>query len=140
MDSNYNDDTAADDLQSELTNLRLKNHALQLLLREHLNKFVSVQEEENGDEVSSTQRTLPTKKNTIPLASMVQNQTKAQSKGRVAEKVKAVYISTPEVLVVPQRQSVFERISEKDSGPKVWVENDLRRLINFTVAGKAVPL
>ena len=42
MDSNYNDETAADGSQSELTQLRLENQALQLLLREHLNKSISV--------------------------------------------------------------------------------------------------
>ena len=67
MDSNYNDETAASGSQSELTRLRLENQALQLLLKEHLNKSISVQEEEDGDEVSSTRQALPTKENTIPL-------------------------------------------------------------------------
>ena len=67
VDSNYNDKTAAGGSQSELTRLRLENQALQLLLKEHINKFISVQEEEDGDEVSSTRRALPAKKNTIPL-------------------------------------------------------------------------
>lgn len=33
VDSNYNNDTAADGSQSELTGLRLENQALQLLLK-----------------------------------------------------------------------------------------------------------
>lgn len=41
MDSNYNNDTTADGSQSELIILRLENQALQLLLREHMNKSVS---------------------------------------------------------------------------------------------------
>ncbi|KAM7515135.1 hypothetical protein LguiA_004718 [Lonicera macranthoides] len=35
-------------------------------------------------------------------------------------------------------QSSFERIIEKDSGPKAWAKNDLRKLISTAVAGKVI--
>ena len=100
MDSNYNDSTGADGSQDEITKLRLENQALQLFLREHLNRFVSVQAED-GDKVSSTRRVLPAKRNAVPLAPMVQHQTTAQSDCRIADKGKGVHIATPEVHVVP---------------------------------------
>ena len=102
VDSNYNDGTVAHESQDEITKLRLENHALQLLLREHLNRSEYVQAED-GDEVSSTRRVRPTERNIVPPALVVQNQTKAQSEGRIAEKNKAVHIATPDVPVVPQR-------------------------------------
>lgn len=51
--------------------------------------------------------------------------------------MKDVQISTPEVLIVAQRES--EMLSTKDAGPKTWAEQDLRRLIDSTVARKAIP-
>lgn len=40
--------------------------------------------------------------------------------------------------MITQRQSVFNRLIKKNAGPKMWAEHDLRRLINTTIAGKAV--
>lgn len=57
VDSNYNDDIAVDGSQSELTKLRLENQALQLLLRENLNK--STLQNEDDTEVSSTRWIVP---------------------------------------------------------------------------------
>ena len=45
---------------------------------------------------------------------------------------------TPEVPTVTQRTSVFDRIIENDARPKTWAEHDLMKLIESTVAGKAV--
>ena len=109
-----------------------------MLLREHLNKSVSVQAED-GDQVSSTRRFRPADRNALPPAPAVQNHSKAESEGRVMEKGKDVHIATSDIPTVHQRQSVFQRLTEKDSGPKVWAENDLRRLISSTVDGKAIP-
>ena len=118
MDSNYDDETATDGSQDEITKLRLENQALQLLLREHLIRSVFVQAEDD-DEVSSTRRFRPTNRNTLPQAPAVQNHSKAQSEGRATEKGNSVHIATPDVPTVHQRQSVFKRLTEKDSGPKV---------------------
>ena len=138
VENNYDDGMSGEESQGEITKLRLENQALQLLLREQLKKSISLQAED-GDEVSSTRRFRPTNRSTLPPVPPVQNHSKAQSEGPVTEKGKGVHIATPNIPTVHQRQSVFERLTEKDSGPKVWTENDLRRLISSTVTGKAIP-
>ena len=45
---------------------------------------------------------------------------------------------TPEVPEATQRTSVFDMIIENDARLKAWAEHDLRKLIDSTVAGKAV--
>lgn len=136
VDSNYNNDTAADGSQSELTGLRLENQALQLLLKQQLNKFISRQEEKDGTEVSSTRRADLAKKNTTPPIPIVQNKKQAQNKGRLADKAKAVHISTPEISVIPQRPSVFERLSENDSGSNIRVS----RMAPYLLRELLIPL
>lgn len=86
LDSNYDDDMAADDFESELTRLWLENQALQL----HLCKFVSQQEEADGTEASSTWWAVPPRESTVPPIPVFQNQAQAQKEGWLAEKAKAV--------------------------------------------------
>lgn len=63
--------------------------------------------------------------------------TPIQIQSQFAEKVKAVQIFTPELPVEAQRQSVFERITEKDVSPKAWAEHNLKRLIETIFTRKA---
>lgn len=73
-----------------------------------------------------------------PPILVVHTKAETHTKSRLAEKAKAVQISTLEVPVVVQRQSVLERLSGKDVGPKTWAEHDLRKVINFAIVGKAI--
>lgn len=62
---------------------------------------------------------IPTTKTTttllLPQFKLTPTPPPKNTEGRVAEKAKDVQISTLEFLVVAQRQSVFDRISEKDA-------------------------
>ena len=74
----------------------------------------------------------------IPPVQINPPPTPQNSESRLAEKAKAVQISTLEVPVVIQRQSVFNRITKNDVWPKTWAEHNVRKLIDSTMADKAV--
>ena len=46
-------------------------------------------------------------------------------------------IVTPKVPVVP-RVSIFNRLTEKESAPRTWAEDDLRVMIDRAVASKII--
>lgn len=106
------------------------------MLKKHLKKKIR-QIQEDKTEASSTRQVNPQNNNT-PLAHVNPSPAPQTIEGWVAEKAKAVQISTPEVPIVIERQNVFDRIIENDACPKTWAENDLRKLISSTVAGKAI--
>lgn len=100
MDINYNNqNVVVADFQSELTKLRLKNHAFQLLLKEHIKKNTLLNDKDDT-EVSSTRREIPPKHNTTPPAPVVPTHAHTHTKGRIAEKAKAVQILTSKVSVI----------------------------------------
>lgn len=77
------------------------------------------------------------KNTTLPIA-IVQTQAETHIEGRLAEKAKSIQIPTLEIPIVAQRYIIFERLLEKYGGPKVWVDHNLKRLIDAIVAGKAI--
>lgn len=135
VDSNYNEHSAAvSGSESELTKLRIKNQALQELLKGHLLK-TALQNDE--DDTATSSITLPEKTNNTITPEILHTHT-TQTEARIAKK-EVIQILTLEIPVVTERQSIFERLSIKDASPKTWAEQDLRRLIDSTVAGKAIP-
>lgn len=75
--------------------------------------------DKDDTEASLTRHSNPNNKNndniTPPPVQINPYPPPKNTEGRVAEKAKDVQISTLEFLVVAQRQSVFDRISEKDA-------------------------
>lgn len=111
MDNNYNMvSIVVGDMESELTKLRLENKALHLLLREHLKKYV-FRNNEDETEASLAQTQSPKSHNNNSTVPEIPPPAPTQTEVRIAEKAKAIQITTPEISVVTQRQSVFDRIS-----------------------------
>lgn len=82
-----------------------------MLLNEYLKKNVLLNDDDDT-KVFSTRKDIPPK-HTTPPAPVVLTQAQTHDEGRLAENAKAIRILTHEVSVAAQRQSVFERLSEK---------------------------
>ena len=113
-----------------------------MLLKYHLRKqALKIDDDDDDDDdtkASSTSQAFPqneTGKNTTTPPTF-QSQLPAQTGGRPTEKAALTQITTLEVLVVLQKRSVVDRIS--DTHPKVSAEQDLRKLIDSTIVGKAI--
>lgn len=107
-----------------------------MLLREYLRKQANRIDDKDDAVASFTKYVFPLKETGRDITAPPATYTHAHIDGRTAEKAAPTQINTPKVPVVLQKGSVFDRIS--DSRPKVWAEQDLRRLIDSTIFGKTI--
>ena len=137
VDNNYDDVMAREESQDKNTKPRLENQALQLLLRKQLNKYISVQAED-GDEVSSIGGSdLPTgsRFHRSPSPDPFRGSKRKASRGE-GEMHPHRHARRPDH---PPKTKCFRTANREGLWAKVWAKSELRRLINSTVAGKAIP-
>ena len=138
VDSNYDDPSLeVGEHDSEVVRqLKLQNKALFQLLKNQLKTAASSRTNDEEDDTAASSMKLPRTHAAKPTSKGKGALHAAPSKTqtRFAEKSQGIPTTVPEDSEAP-RVSVFDRLADKQTAPKVWAEDDLRRLIDKAVTG-----
>ena len=139
VDSNYDDPSleVGEHDSETVRQLKLQNKALFQLLKNQLKTAASSRTNDEEDDTAASSTKLPQPHAAKPTSKGKGALHAAPSKTqtRFAEKSQGIPIAVPEDSEAP-RVSVFNRLTDKSSAPKVWAEDDLRRLIDKAVTGR----